>query len=257
MISSFRFQSVAVFAALLVLSTSTPGCQAQSTLRKPQGSATTQQGSATTPQGSATTQQGSGSATKSAPHPALTDPSLANKTAPEKFFARFSTTKGDFVVEVTRELSPNGADRFYNMVDVGYFQNIAIFRAIPGFMFQFGVHGDPSVSKHWSKATIKDDAPGKASNLPGFLTFAKTGLPNSRSAQIFINLGNNASLDRQGFTPFGKVVEGLDVVAKINTEYGENDRSDQAEFTQKGNEWLLKKYPRLDIIKSVTFVEAK
>ena len=267
MISSLRFQSVTAFAALLIFSASTPGCQAQSTLRKPQGSstqattqqgsATTQQGSATTQQGSGTTQQGAGSASKNAAHPALTNPSLANKTAPEKFYARFATTKGDFVVEVTRELSPNGADRFYNMVDIGYFHNIAIFRGIPNFMFQFGVHGDPNISKHWAEATIKDDAPGKASNLPGFLTFAKTGAPNSRSAQMFINLGNNAGLDRQGFTPFGRVVEGLDVVAKINTEYGENDRTDQGEFVQKGNEWLLKKYPRLDIIKSVEFVEAK
>ena len=264
MISSFRFQSVAAFAALLVLSTSAPGCQAQSTLRKPQGSATapqgsasTPQGSATTPQGSATTQEGSGSATKSAPHPALTNPSLANKTAPEKFFARFSTTKGDFVIEVTREWSPVGADRFYNLVDIGYFNNIAFFRAVPGFMLQFGVHGDPNISKHWKAANIKDDQPGKASNVPGFISFAKTGLPNSRSAQMFINLANNGFLDRQGFTPFGKVVEGLEVIGKINTEYGENERTDQAMFVEKGNEWLLKKYPRLDIIKSVTFVEAK
>ena len=187
----------------------------------------------------------------------MTNPALANKTAPEKFFAKFSTTKGDFVVEVTRALSPNGADRFYNMVDIGYFQNIAIFRAVPNFMFQFGVHGDPNISKHWANATIKDDAPGKASNLPGFLTFAKTGAPNSRSAQMFVNLGNNGFLDRQGFTPFGKVVEGQEVVGKINTEYGENAPSDQGMFVQKGNDWLLKKYPRLDIIRSVTLVELK
>lgn len=247
---SLRSPSIAAYAVLLIVSIASSGCLAQSSAKKAQSPEAAQQGSATT-------QQSSGSATKNAPNPALTNPSLANKTAPEKFFARFETTKGDFVVEVTREFSPNGADRFYNMVDIGYFKDIAIFRAVPNFMFQFGVHGDPNVSKHWKDATIKDDAPGKASNVPGFLTFAKTGMPNSRSAQIFINLGNNAFLDRQGFTPFGKVVEGLEVVGKINTEYGENDPSDQGALIQKGNKWLLGKYPRLDIIRSVTFVEAK
>ena len=276
-ISSLRFQSAVAFAALLVFSISSSGCLAQSTLTKPQGSgsaakqgsATTQQGSGTAQQGSGTAQQGSGttqqgsgtqgsgSANKNTPNPALTNPALANKKAPEKFHAKFVTTKGDFVIEVTREWSPVGADRFYNLVDIGYFNNIAFFRAVPGFMLQFGVHGDPNISKHWKAANIKDDQPGKASNVPGFISFAKTGLPNSRSAQMFINLANNGFLDRQGFTPFGKVVEGLEVIGKINTEYGENERTDQAMFVEKGNEWLLKKYPRLDIIKSVTFVEAK
>ena len=284
MISSLRFQSVVAFAALLVFSISSSGCLAQSTLKKPQGSgsaakkgsATTQQGSGTAQQGSGTAQQGSGtaqqgsgttqqgsgtqgsgSANKNTPNPALTNPALANKKAPEKFHAKFVTTKGDFVIEVTRELSPTGADRFYNLVDIGYFNNIVFFRAIRGFMIQFGVHGDPSISKHWSESNIKDDQPGKASNLPGFISFAKTARPNSRSTQMFINLGNNAGLDRQGFTPFGKVVEGLEVVGKLNTEYGENQPADQGMFVEKGNAWLLKKYPRLDIIKSVTFVEPK
>ena len=278
MISSLRFQTAVAFTALLVFSISSSGCLAQSTLKKPQGSGsaakkqgssttqqgsgttqqgsgTTQQGSGTTQQGSGTTQQGSGSATKGAANPALTNPALANKTAPEKFRVKFATTKGDFVIEVTREWSPIGADRFYNLVDIGYFNNIAFFRAIQGFMIQFGVHGDPSISKHWSESNIKDDQPGKASNVPGFISFAKTGRPNSRSTQMFINLGNNSGLDRQGFTPFGKVIEGLEVIGKLNTEYGENQPSDQGMFVQKGNEWLLQKYPRLDLIKSAQFVK--
>ena len=278
MISSLRFQTAVAFTALLVFSISSSGCLAQSTLKKPQGSGsaakkqgssttqqgssttqqgsgTTQQGSGTTQQGSGTTQQGSGSATKGAANPALTNPALANKTAPEKFRVKFATTKGDFVIEVTREWSPIGADRFYNLVDIGYFNNIAFFRAIQGFMIQFGVHGDPSISKHWSESNIKDDQPGKASNVPGFISFAKTGRPNSRSTQMFINLGNNSGLDRQGFTPFGKVIEGLEVIGKLNTEYGENQPGDQGMFVQKGNEWLLQKYPRLDLIKSAQFVK--
>ena len=241
--SLHRFSTIATMLGLLIYSTASSGCVAQSPTK--------------TQQGSGTTQPAAGSQTKAAAHPALTDPSLANKTAPEKFRAKFATTKGDIVIEVTREWSPNGADRFYNLVDIGYFDDIAIFRAVPNFMFQFGVHGDPNVSKHWKDSNIKDDAPGKASNLPGYVTFAKTGMPNSRSAQMFVNLGNNSFLDAQGFTPFGKVIEGLEVVAKINTEYGENDPEDQGSLITKGNDWLLKKYPRLDIIKSVELIEMK
>ena len=252
-----RFSSTTTLIGFLFFSTASSGCVAQSASAQ-RGSGTTQQPQATAQQGSGT-QNAGGSQTTAASHPALTDPSLANKKAPEKFQAKFATTKGDIVVEVTRAWSPNGADRFYNMVDVGYFDDIAIFRAVPNFMFQFGVHGDPNISKHWKNATIKDDPPGQASNLPGYLTFAKTGAPNSRSAQMFINLGNNSFLDQQGFTPFGKVVQGLDIVAKINTEYGENKPQDnvQGRLVQEGNDWLLEKFPRLDLIKSVELIEMR
>lgn len=193
-------------------------------------------------------------------HPGLLDPSKAKFTAPDVFKAKFKTTKGDFVVEVNRDWAPNGADRFYSMVKIGYFKNTGIFRAIDGFMFQFGVHGVPKVASKWSNANIKDDPKGK-SNIPGTLTFAQTGRPNSRSSQIFVNLGNNTFLDspRQGspFVPFGRIVEGMKVAGKINTSYGENSPEVQGKFTSEGNAYIQKKYPALDYILSVSLVEDK
>jgi peptidyl-prolyl cis-trans isomerase A (cyclophilin A) len=182
-------------------------------------------------------------------HPAMLKPALANKTAPDEYKVKFETTKGDFVVKVVRAWSPNGADRFYNLVDIGYYKDVVIFRAIKGFMFQFGIHGDPKVNREWMDANIPDDPKGVVSNKPGYLSFATSG-PNSRSNQIFINLGSNENLDELGFTPFGQVVEGQEVVQNINTNYGENSREVQGQFQGKGNEYILKKYPKLDIIKS-------
>lgn len=187
-------------------------------------------------------------------NPALTNPSLATKTAPDEFKVKFETTKGDFVVKVTRAWSPNGADRFYNLVDIGFYKEIVIFRAIDGFMFQFGIHGDTAVSEKWSESNFKDDPNAGVSNKPGYLTFAKSGQPNSRSTQIFVNLGNNAFLDSDNFTPFAQIIEGTDVILKINSEYGENSREVQGNFQAQGNKYILKKYPKLDIIKSASFV---
>jgi peptidyl-prolyl cis-trans isomerase A (cyclophilin A) len=197
------------------------------------------------------------SAESGKPHPAMADPTLANKTAPDEFKVKFETSKGDFVVKVKRAWSPAGADRFYNMVDIGYYKDIVIFRAIDGFMFQFGIHGDPAVNEKWSEATFKDDPNAGVSNKPLYLSFAKSGSPNSRSTQIFVNLGNNDFLDKSNFTPFAQVVEGADVVANINTQYGENGRSDQGNFQEQGNKYILKKYPKLDIIKTAKIVEDK
>src|SRR5436190_3220863 len=145
----------------------------------------------------------------SAKTPDFTDPSKLTDKAPEAFKAQFDTTKGKFTVEVTRSLSPNGADRFYNLVRSGYFKDIAFFRVIPGFMCQFGIHGDPAVSAKWRDANITDD-PVKGSNSRGAITFATAG-PNTRTTQLFINFGNNKGLDGQGFSPFGKVTDGMDV----------------------------------------------
>ena len=185
------------------------------------------------------------------------DPSKAMEKAPESFEVKFSTTKGDFIVEAKRDWAPNGVDRFYNMVKIGYFHDIVIFRAIPGFMWQFGIHGDPAVNAKWAESKIQDDPPKAGiSNQTGFLTFAKTGQPNSRSIQFFVNLGNNQSLDSQGFTPFARVTRGLDVIKKINTEYGENRPDVQANFQAKGNDYVLSVYPNLDKIKSATLVTA-
>ena len=175
--------------------------------------------------------------------PALLAPEKANEKAPDKFQVKFETTKGDFIVEVNRDWAPNGADRFYNMVKVGFYKDIAVFRAIEGFMFQFGIHGNPKVARAWGDANVDDDPAVGNSNVPGTITFAQTGRPNSRSSQLFINLGNNAALDRSRnggtpFVPFGKVTSGMDVVNKINTEYGENSPEVQGKFRAEGNEFI-------------------
>lgn len=181
----------------------------------------------------------------------LMNPALMKETAPEMFQARFTTSKGDFVIEVTRAWAPNGADRFYNLVKNGYFDNCRFFRVVKGFMVQFGLSGEPGVNRVWSSATIKDD-PVKQSNKKGYITYAMTSAPNSRSNQVFINFTDNAFLDRQGFAPFGQVVEGMDIVDSINNEYGE--KPDQGQIQTMGNSYLQKAFPRLDFIKSATIV---
>ena len=149
----------------------------------------------------------------------FTDPSKLKEKAPENYKVEFDTTKGKFTVDVTRSLSPNGANRFYNLVRSGYFKDVAFFRVIPGFMCQFGIHGDPKVSRVWREAQIPDD-PVKSSNERGAITFATAG-PGTRTTQLFINFGNNKNLDSMGFSSFGKVTSGMEVVDKINGEYGE------------------------------------
>lgn len=238
-----RYSIHSILSLALVVSLS-GGCAAQ-------GTQINQNPTGTNPaQGAATQTQATAQS-----HPALTDSSLATKEAPPKFRVKFETTKGDFVVEVVRAWSPNGADRFYNLVDIGFFQDVAIFRAIKGFMFQFGIHGTPAVASEWGEANIKDDPMVGKSNLPYTLCFAKTGAPHSRSSQMFINLGNNAGLDGQGFTPFGKVVEGKDAVDKINTQYGENVGTVQGDFKTGGNAYIQAKFPNIDFIRSATLVE--
>src|SRR5579859_1514663 len=151
--------------------------------------------------------------------PGFADPSKLTAKAPETFKAQFDTTKGKFTIEVTRSLAPNGVDRFYNLVRSGYFTDVAFFRVVPGFMCQFGIHGDPNISAKWREAAISDD-PVKGSNTRGTITFATAG-PDTRTTQLFINFGNNVNLDSMGFAPFGKVIRGMDVVDKINGEYGD------------------------------------
>ena len=193
-----------------------------------------------------------------APAAALTDPSKLTEKAPESFKVKFATTKGDITIEVTRAWSPNGADRFYNLVKAGFFKDIAFFRAISGFMCQFGIHGDPTVSAVWREAKIPDDKGGAASNTEGMVTFATAGA-NTRTTQFFINLANNARLDSMGFTPFGKVVEGMDVVKKLNTEYGEGAPQGrgphQGKVQMMGNAYLKKEFPNLDYIKSAELLK--
>lgn len=170
--------------------------------------------------------------------------------APPTFQVRFNTTKGPFTVLVHRDWSPRGADRFYELVTLHFFDGSYFFRVLPGFIVQWGINGDPKVAKDWSVLNIADD-PFKISNKSGTVTFATAG-PNSRTTQLFINLNNNTRLDSQGFTPFGEVSEGMDVVEKFYAGYGEGPPSgtgpDQNAITDIGNPYLEEHFPRLDHI---------
>ncbi len=180
---------------------------------------------------------------------ALMKPASLNEKAPETFKVKLETSKGNVVLQVTRAWSPAGADRFFNLVKKGYYDDVRFFRVVPNFVVQFGMHGDPAVSTAWKDSRIQDD-PVKESNKKGYVTFAKTGQPNSRTTQVFINLKDNASLDAQGFAPFGKVIEGMVVVEKLNSEYG--DTLAQGKILQEGNAFLAKTAPNLDFIKKAT-----
>ena len=185
--------------------------------------------------------------------PALLDPFEANETAPDQYRVKLVTTKGEVVIEVERDWAPNGADRFYNLVKRGYFRDVAFFRAIQGFMVQFGIHGNPKVNKAWSMAPIKDD-PVTKSNEKGMVTFAAKPGKNTRTTHLFINYGNNKSLDGMGFAPIGKVVEGMDVVESLYTGYGEGAPQGkgpaQPEIERGGNAYLKDKFPELDYIQT-------
>ena len=152
-----------------------------------------------------------------------------------------------------RDWAPIGADRFYNLVKSGFFENVRFFRVIPGFMVQFGMHGDPAVGAAWRAAALKDD-PVKQSNKRGYITFATAG-PNTRTTQVFINFADNANLDGQGFAPFGQIVTGMNVVDKLNATYGATPGNDQGQIAAGGNAYLEKTYPKLDFIKKATIVQ--
>ena len=192
------------------------------------------------------------------PSPALLQPSLAVEKAPETYKARFDTSKGVFVIEVTRDWAPNGADRFYNLVKIGYYDGAVFFRVIEGFMAQVGMHGDPAVQAVWSKATIPDD-PVLQSNTRGMVTFAATSAANSRTTQFFINFGDNSSLKQHGpFAPFGRVVEGMAVVDTLHSGYGEGAPRgrgpSQGEIARQGNAYLKASFPELDAITRATLL---
>jgi peptidyl-prolyl cis-trans isomerase A (cyclophilin A) len=191
-----------------------------------------------------------GSAALAAPEK-LNVPAKLTAKAPETFTARFDTTQGTFLIEVHRAWSPNGADRFYNLVKNGYYDGVKFFRVVPGFVVQWGISGDPSIATTWLKATIPDD-PVKESNKRAFVTFAKSGSPNSRSVQLFINLVDNDRLDKMGFAPFGKVTDGMDVVDKLYGGYAEGLTKLQGRIAEEGNAFLEKNYPDLDSIKKAS-----
>jgi peptidyl-prolyl cis-trans isomerase A (cyclophilin A) len=179
----------------------------------------------------------------------LRNPAGLTETAPATYKVNMDTSKGAIVIEVHRDWAPIGADRFYNLVKNGFYDDVRFFRVVPNFMVQFGMHGNPAITTAWRSATLKDD-PVKESNKVGYVTFAKTSAPNSRGTQLFINYKDNSFLDGQGFAPIGRVTAGMDVATKINSEYGENP--DQSQITSSGNAYLTKSFPRLDYIKAAT-----
>jgi peptidyl-prolyl cis-trans isomerase A (cyclophilin A) len=181
----------------------------------------------------------------------LMNPAQLTETAPDTFQVKFDTSKGEFIVEVTRDWAPNGADRFYNLVKNGYYNDCRFFRVVENFMVQFGINGDPQINSVINRARIKDD-PRKQSNTRGFITYAMAG-PDTRTTQLFINYANNSFLDNQGFSPFGRVTSGMDVVDAINNKYGETPN--QQLVQTQGNAYLKKEFPNLDYIKTATIIE--
>jgi len=181
--------------------------------------------------------------------PAAVDP------APATFRVRIETSRGPIVVEATREWAPNGVDRFYHLVEAGYYDDVRFFRVVPGFVVQFGMHGDPATNAKWTADQLMDD-PVKQSNTRGTVTFAKSSMPNSRTTQLFINLGDNSgSLDGQQFAPIGKVVEGMSVVDALYSGYGDNPTGKQGEIAAEGNAFLKRTYPKLDYIRTAKVVK--
>ncbi|HLY10514.1 MAG TPA: peptidylprolyl isomerase [Planctomycetota bacterium] len=177
-------------------------------------------------------------------------PAMA-KPAPEEYKVRLTTSQGAFTIKVTRSWAPLGADRFYNLVRHGFYNDCRFFRVIAGFVSQFGLHGDPKIAAVWKNATIQDD-PVKDSNKAGRITFATRGA-NSRTTQVFINLKDNTRLDTQGFAPFGEVVEGMEVVRRLYADYGEGPPTghgpQQGRIQSEGNPYLAE-FPKLDVIRT-------
>jgi peptidyl-prolyl cis-trans isomerase A (cyclophilin A) len=178
------------------------------------------------------------------------------EATPATYRARFETSAGVFVIEVQRAWAPQGADRVYELVKGGFYDGQRFFRVLSGFMAQFGIHGDPKVSAQWRERNILDD-PVRQSNTRGMVSFATAG-PNTRTTQIFINYGNNNSLDGMGFAPFGRVVEGMDVVDRLFAGYGEGAPRgrgpDQGRIQSEGNAYLAREFPKLDYVKKATIV---
>jgi len=189
--------------------------------------------------------------------PALMRPAQFTERAPDTFRASVDTSKGTFVVEVHRNWAPRGADRFFNLVKAGFYDECRFYRVIDSVLVQVGIHGDPKVQAAWATAVIADD-PRLESNKRGTVTFASAG-PNTRSTQFFINLADNSrSLDRQRLAPFGRVVAGMEVVDSLYSGYGEGvprgSGPDQSTVRAEGNAYLAKHFPKLDYIKKATVI---
>jgi cyclophilin family peptidyl-prolyl cis-trans isomerase len=190
---------------------------------------------------------------------ALLDPKspAVNLTAPAEFKVKLETGKGDIVLKITRDWAPKGADRFFSLVKNGFYDDCRFYRVLPKYVAQFGIHGDPAVSAKWREAPIDDD-PVKQKNTRGRLTFAKSG-PNTRTANLFLNLRDSTSLDSQGFAPIGEVIEGMDVADQLHSGYGDGAPKgrgpSQKRMYEEGNVWLKKDFKDLDYIKSAKIAE--
>ena len=234
----------------------TPAAQGGSPAPAQRGkSATAQPGkSSTTQPAKPPAGRGRGTATSPAMSAAakakLKNPAALKDVAPAEYRAAFDTSAGPFVVLVHRSWAPRGADRFYNLVKYGFFNDGRFFRVVPNFMVQFGLNGDPAIQGPWKSANIPDD-PVTQSNKRGTITFATAG-PNTRTSQVFINFRNNGPLDGQGFAPFGEIVSGMEAVDKINAEYGEQPA--QESIQRQGNAYLAKQFPKLDYVRKATIV---
>lgn len=182
---------------------------------------------------------------------ALQTPSQLTETAPDVFRARFETSKGPVVIEVQRAWAPLAADRFYNLVKNGFYDGTRFFRVRPGFMAQFGLHGDPAIQRAWQTAPLRDD-PVTQKNVRGFVSFTTENRPQSRFTQIFINAADNSYLDADGFAPFGQVVSGMELVDRL-FGYPRGQEPDQRRILREGNEYL-KEFPALDVVTRATIV---
>jgi peptidyl-prolyl cis-trans isomerase A (cyclophilin A) len=176
---------------------------------------------------------------------------VPNETAPDHVKVRLETSKGNILIQVERDWAPLGADRFYTLVKQGYLNGDRFFRVVPNFIIQFGLNGDPKVTARWRSARLKDD-PVKENNNRGYVSFAMAG-PGSRTTQLFINTNDNTQLNGSGFAPFGRVVDGMNVVDQIYAGYGE--QPDQTRIQNEGNAYLEKEFPKLDYIKTATIAE--
>jgi peptidyl-prolyl cis-trans isomerase A (cyclophilin A) len=180
-----------------------------------------------------------------------------DERAPDEFTIALDTTEGEVLIDVHREWAPNGADRIYTLVRLGYYDDTAFFRVIEGFMAQVGIHGDGAVNRVWRARNIQDD-PVTQSNTRGMVTFAKTGMPNSRATQFFVNFSNNSRLDPMGFAPFGRVRD-MTAMDRLYAGYGEGAPSGrgpaQARLQMEGNRYLRAEFPELDYIRTARIVE--
>jgi peptidyl-prolyl cis-trans isomerase A (cyclophilin A) len=187
----------------------------------------------------------------------LINPSPADlaQPAPDSFTVRFETSKGQFTVRAYRAWAPNGVDRFHFLVNNGFYDGARFFRTLPNFVVQFGLNGNPAVSKAWETRTIPDE-PVKQSNQAGFITYAMGG-PNSRTTQIFINKVDNSRLDAMGFAPFAKVIDGMHVIEQFYGGYGDGNRGgpDQRMIREQGNPYLDRQFPKLDSIVKARIVK--